>query len=123
MGKLYQRAQRRLKRRGRIRRRIRGAAEQPRLSVFRSARHVYVQAIDDKAGRTLAAASTCEKAIAEQVTGKTGNIKAASAVGKAIGERLLKLGVKLAVFDRGGYRYHGRVKALADGAREAGLHI
>jgi large subunit ribosomal protein L18 len=92
----------------------------PRLSIFRSSRHVYAQVIDDIAGRTLAAASSVDKDL--RGTLKTGADKeAAAAVGRAVAERAVKAGVTQVVFDRGGYRYHGRVKALADGAREAGL--
>ena len=90
----------------------------PRLSVFRSGRHIYAQVIDDDAGATIASASTTEKDLRG---GTGGNIEAAQRVGRAIAERALSKGVASVVFDRGGYRYHGRVKALADGAREAGL--
>ena len=123
MAKLASRSERRGKRKFRIRKHINGSAEKPRLSVFRSAKHIYVQAIDDIQGKTLASAGTTEKAVAEQIKGYTGNVAAAQVVGKAIAERLLKQGVKLAVFDRGGNRYHGRVKALADAAREGGLQF
>jgi len=123
MAKLASRSDRRDKRRFRIRKQISGSADKPRLSVFRSAKHIYVQAIDDAAGRTLAAAATTDKAVAEHIKGYTGNCAAAQAVGNAIAERLLKLGVQKAVFDRGGNRYHGRVKALAEAAREGGLKI
>ncbi len=95
----------------------------PRLSVFRSARHIYVQAVDDLTGNTLASASTKDKEVRDQVKGSAGNKEAAAVVGKAIGERLKKIGIETAVFDRGGNRYMGRVKALADGARESGLKI
>jgi len=92
----------------------------PRLSVFRSGKHVYAQVIDDAAGRTLAAASTVDKDLRGAL--KTGaDTAAAAAVGKAIAERAVKAGVSQVVFDRGGYVYHGRVKALADAAREGGL--
>ena len=123
MAKLSSRNERRLKRRFRIRKRISGSAEEPRLSVFRSGKHIYVQAIDDGAGRTLAAAGTTEKDVAGTIKGSTADVKAAAAVGKAIAERLLKLGVNAAVFDRGGNRYHGRVKALAEAARAGGLQF
>jgi large subunit ribosomal protein L18 len=116
-------AERRDKRRFRIRKRISGDAAKPRLSVFRSAKHIYVQAIDDGTGHTLAAAGTIEKTVAEAIKGTKGKVDAATAVGKAIAEKLLKLGVTAAVFDRGGNRYHGRVKALADGARAGGLQF
>jgi large subunit ribosomal protein L18 len=94
----------------------------PRLSVFRSSKHIYAQVIDDAKGHTLAAASSLEKEL--KSTLKTGADKAAAAaVGKLIAERAKKAGVDKVVFDRGGYRYHGRVKALADGAREGGLNL
>ena len=96
------------------------ANERPRLSVFRSGRHIYVQLIDDRAGKTLATASSNEK---ETRGGKTWNIVAASGVGKKIAERALAKGIKQVVFDRGGYIYHGRVKALAEAAREGGLEF
>jgi large subunit ribosomal protein L18 len=96
------------------------AAGRPRLSVFRSGRHIYVQLIDDRAGATIAAASTNEK---DDKTGKAWNVAAATAVGKRIAERALAKGVKQVVFDRGGYIYHGRVKALAEAAREGGLEF
>lgn len=98
----------------------RKAAGRARLSVFRSSQHIYVQVIDDQAGKTLAAASTVEKDVKSSV--KSGaTIAAASVVGKLVAERALAAGVKEVVFDRGGYVYHGRVKALAEAAREAGL--
>ena len=96
------------------------ASGRPRLSVFRSGRHIYAQVIDDRAGETLAAASTSEK---EAKVAKPWNVEAAKAVGKSIAERALAKGVKQVVFDRGGYIYHGRVKALADAAREGGLEF
>jgi large subunit ribosomal protein L18 len=96
------------------------SAGRPRLSVFRSGRHIYAQVIDDAAGRTLAAASSLEKAMRERL--RTGADKeAAAAVGRLVAERALAAGVSAVVFDRGPYLYHGRVKALADGAREGGL--
>jgi large subunit ribosomal protein L18 len=94
----------------------------PRLSVHRSSRHIYAQVIDDVRGHTVAAASTMEKDLKGQL--KTGADKAAAAaVGKLLAERATKAGVKTVVFDRGGYKYHGRIKALADGAREGGLNF
>jgi large subunit ribosomal protein L18 len=103
----------------RIRKKVRGSAERPRLAVFRSLSHIYAQVIDDVNGKTLATASTTEKALA----GSTGgNIEAAQRVGKAIAERAIGAGVSNVVFDRGGYVYHGRVKALLDATREAGLN-
>jgi large subunit ribosomal protein L18 len=103
----------------RIRRKVSGTAERPRLAVFRSLNHIYAQLIDDDSGRTLATASTAEK----EFGGKTGgNIEAAREVGKSIAERAKQAGVSNVVFDRGGYVYHGRVKALLDATREAGLN-
>ena len=108
-------------RRDRVRRRLRKAATgRPRLSVHRSSKHIYAQVIDDQEGRTIASASTMEKDVRGSL--KTGADKAAAeAVGKLIAERAGEAGVKQVVFDRGGYIYHGRVKALADAAREGGL--
>ena len=113
--KLFERRQRR------ARYRIKQASGgRPRLSVFRSSKHIYAQVIDDLKGETLASASSLEKTMRE--AGNTGaNIDAAKAVGKLLAERAVKNGVKEVVFDRGGYLYHGRVKALADAARESGL--
>ena|ERR1700733_14304684 len=109
----------RMKRKGTIRKRITGTAERPRLSVFRSAKHVYAQAIDDTTGRVLAAASDTEAGLK---TGLSGPKKQrARLIGKAIGEKLLALKVTAVVFDRNGFIYHGRVKEIADGARDAGL--
>lgn len=103
----------------RIRKKVSGTADRPRLAVFRSLNHIYAQVIDDKSGTTLATASTTEKALA----GKTGgNIEAAKTIGKAIAERTQKAGISTVVYDRGGYVYHGRVKALLDATREAGLN-
>ena len=103
----------------RIRRKVRGTTERPRLAVYRSLNHIYAQVIDDEKAQTLAAASTTEKALAAK-TG--GNIDAAKLVGKTIAERALAAGVERVVFDRGGYLYHGRVRALTDAARAAGLN-
>ena len=96
------------------------SAGHPRLSVFRSGRYIYAQIIDDSKGHTVAAASSLEKDISSKIK-STGNAEAAEAVGKMVAERAIKAGVKNVVFDRGGYRYHGRVKALADAARSSGL--
>lgn len=120
MAKNEHRSAKRRKRQFRIRKKISGAADCPRLSVFRSARHICVQAIDDLTGNTLAAASTYEKALREKIK-YTGNKESAAAVGKSIAERLTKLGVSKVVFDRGGNQFHGRIKVLADNAREGGL--
>jgi large subunit ribosomal protein L18 len=103
----------------RIRRKVRGTSERPRLAVYRSLNHIYAQLIDDEKARTIAAASTTEKALAVK-TG--GNIEAAKRVGQAIAERALAAGINRVVFDRGGYLYHGRVRALTDAARAAGLN-
>ncbi len=105
----------------RIRRKMSGTAERPRLNVYRSLNHIYTQLIDDANGVTIASASTVSKKGAEQSAG--GNIEAARVVGKMIAERGQAAGVKRVVFDRGGYLYHGRIKALADAAREAGLEF
>jgi large subunit ribosomal protein L18 len=108
----------RMKKKARIRRRITGTAERPRLCVFRSARHIYCQLIDDAGGKTLATASTLD------VDGlKNANKNTATAIGKEIAKRAQTKNIKSVVFDRNGYLYHGRVKALADGAREAGLEF
>lgn len=104
----------------RVRKTVSGTTERPRLCVFRSLKHIYAQVIDDTLRRTLASASTAEPALKEK--SKTGgNIAAAGQVGKLVAERALEKGVKKVVFDRGGYLYHGRVKALADAARAGGL--
>ncbi len=109
------------RRKARVRRVIRKkAGERPRLSVFRSHKYIYAQIIDDRAGVTLAAASSNEPDMRKTLK-STGDVEAATEVGKLIAERAKKAGVKQVVFDRGGYIYHGRVKALADGAREGGL--
>ncbi|GAB6164809.1 hypothetical protein JCM19992_08090 [Thermostilla marina] len=113
---------RRQRRRFRVRNKIKRVSNRPRLSVFRSHKHIYAQLIDDEAGRTIAAASTVEKEVREEV-GYGGNVKAAQVVGRLIAERAKAAGVEKAVFDRGGYRYHGRVAALADAARDAGLDL
>ncbi len=123
MATIRSRPVRRKRRQFRIRKKISGSAQLPRLSVFRSARHIYVQAVDDLTGHTLVSASTQDKEVRDQVKGSAGNKEAAAVVGKAIGERLKKIGIENVVFDRGGNRYMGRVKALAEGARESGLKI
>ena len=108
-------------RRARVRRALKRAANgRPRLSVFRSSMHIYAQVIDDTNGRTVAAASSIDKDLRKSLP-KGSDVKAAEAVGKLVAERAVKAGVKDVIFDRGSYIYHGRVKALADAAREAGL--
>lgn len=110
----------RLKRHARIRKKISGTAECPRLCVYRSLNHIYAQIIDDVKGNTLVACSTVEKALAKSIKGKTKS-EVAEIIGKKLAEKALAKGIENVVFDRGGYLYIGRVKALADGAREAGL--
>ncbi len=110
----------RVRRHRRVRKKVSGTAERPRLAVFRSNKHIYVQAIDDLAGRTVAAASTTE---ADLRGGSTATVEAAKQVGRLVGERAKAAGVTTVVFDRGGFKYHGRVAAVAEGAREAGLTL
>jgi large subunit ribosomal protein L18 len=108
------------RRRYRVRNKVQGTAERPRLSVYRSGRHIYAQVIDDVAGLTLASASTKSGALKNQLK-QTGNIAAAKTVGEAVAKAALGVGIKCVSFDRGSYKYHGRCKALADAARKAGL--
>jgi large subunit ribosomal protein L18 len=103
----------------RIRRKVRGSTERPRLAVYRSLNHIYAQVIDDERGQTLVSASTTEKDLRG---GTGGNVEAAERIGRTIAERALAAGITSVVFDRGGYLYHGRVKALTDAARAAGLN-
>jgi len=110
----------RQRRHTRVRRHLSGTPERPRLNVFRSSSHIYAQVIDDVAGRTLAAASDLDKDLVTGLAGKT-KTERAKAVGEAVARRAKSAGVELVVFDRGGFKYHGRVQALADAAREAGL--
>ncbi len=109
--------------RKRIRRRVRGTAERPRLAVFRSDRHLHLQVIDDVEGKTLVSMSTQESAFKEQGFKHGATVPAASAAGKMLGERAKAAGIGTVVFDRGGYAYHGRVRAVADAAREVGLEF
>lgn len=113
----------RQRRHRRVRKKVFGTPERPRLNVYRSLKHIYAQVIDDEAGVTLVAASTVEPELREAVGGYGGNVEAAKVVGRAIAQRALARGITNVVFDRGGYRYHGRVKALAEAAREAGLQF
>jgi large subunit ribosomal protein L18 len=122
MGTLNLRTQARLKRKKRIRRKLVGTANRPRLCVFRSARHIYAQVIDDSLGQTLAAASSMEKDVREKPESKN-KLAAANSVGKIIGRRAKEKGFKKVVFDRNGFLYHGRIKAVSEGAREAGLEF
>ena len=112
----------RLKRHRRVRKKAFGVSERPRLSVFRSIKHIYAQIIDDQNGVTLAAASTLSPDVRDKVTGGN-NIETAKLVGAEIGKRAIEKDIKKVVFDRGGYVYHGKVKALAEAAREAGLEF
>jgi large subunit ribosomal protein L18 len=105
----------------RLRQRVQGSTERPRLNIYRSLNHIYAQVIDDATGKTLAAASTMHGKKGSKRTG--GNVASAKEVGKSIAERAKEKGIKKVVFDRGGYLYHGRIKALADAAREAGLEF
>ena len=109
----------------RIRKRVQGTEARPRLTVFRSVAHIYVQVVDDATGTTVASASTVEPAVKGTMEKKAsgGNVAGAKAIGKTIAERLIEKGVKRVVFDRNGFLYHGRVKAVADAAREAGLEF
>ena len=106
----------------RLRRKIQGTPERPRLSVYRSLKHMYAQIIDDTRGHTLVAASTLDPELRGRLE-KTGNVDAAREVGRLLGQRAVSQGITKVVFDRGGNRYHGRVSALAEGAREAGLEF
>ena len=112
----------RVKKHRRIRNRLSGTPECPRLAVFRSNNHMYAQIIDDTVGKTLVAASTVEADVKKELE-KTNNVDAAAYVGKVIAERAVEKGIKEVVFDRGGFIYHGKVQALADAAREAGLEF
>ncbi|MBW2066537.1 MAG: 50S ribosomal protein L18 [Deltaproteobacteria bacterium] len=113
----------RLTRKKRVRKKVRGTPERPRLSVYRSAKHIYAQIIDDERARTLADASSLSKEIREKVQDKGGNKEGAKIVGEFIAKRALEKGIKKVVFDRNGFLYHGRVKVLAEGAREHGLEF
>lgn len=117
-----ERKSRRLRRKRRIRKKVFGTASRPRLSVFRSNRHIYAQLVDDVTGQTLAAASTVEAEVAKTLDDKK-KVEQAKTVGTLLGERAREAGIEAAVFDRNGYIYHGRVAAVADGAREAGLNL
>jgi len=113
----------RLKRKSRMKKRIRGTPERPRLSIFRSAGHMYAQVIDDRSGKTLADASSLSKEIRSRLPGGGGNIAGAGIVGEVIAKRALEKGIKKVVFDRNGYLYHGKIKALADSCREGGIQF
>ncbi len=114
-------ARRRAKKALRVRSKVRGTAERPRLTVFRSLKHIYAQLIDDASGKTLAAASTKTKDIQEQLANAKSKVEKSAIVGEYLGKKALEQGLETVVFDKGWYKYHGRIKALADGARKAGL--
>jgi large subunit ribosomal protein L18 len=120
MGSMNIRKQARLKRKKRIRKKIYGTPQRPRLSVFRSAKHMYAQVIDDAAGQTLVTAATTEKLVKDMPRFEN-KVAAANYIGKLIAERALDKGIEQVVFDRNGFLYHGRVKSLSEGARKAGL--
>ncbi|MDD2318684.1 MAG: 50S ribosomal protein L18 [Geobacteraceae bacterium] len=120
MSSLSQKSLSRLKRKTRVRKKIKGVTERPRLNIFKSSRHIYAQLIDDTSGATLASASTLDGPVKEDLA-YTGNIEAAKKVGASIAKVALEKGIKCVVFDRNGFLYHGRIKALADAARENGL--
>lgn len=113
----------RKRRHRRVRRHVSGTPERPRLNVFRSAMHIYAQIIDDTRGHTLASASTLDPEVKAQLSNGLKKVDEARIVGRILAQRALAQGIKKVVFDRGGYKYHGRVKALADGAREGGLEF
>jgi large subunit ribosomal protein L18 len=117
------RSKTRLRRKKRVRKKIRGTPERPRLSVFRSSRHIYAQIIDDSTGKTLVAASSLSKELVSKTGKSGGNKEGAAHVGAAIADRALKLGIKAVIFDRNGFLYHGRVKALSEAARDHGLRF
>ena len=123
MGKKNPKLEARLRRKKRIRKKISGTPERPRLVVFRSAKHTYAQLVDDLNQRTITGVSTLTPWVRERLDGVQGKVEKARIVGKAIAEKAKELGITKVVFDRAGYRYHGRVKAVAEGAREGGLEF
>jgi large subunit ribosomal protein L18 len=123
MYKRPKRSEARTRRHVRLRKKVSGTTERPRLSVFRSLHHIYAQIIDDIQGVTLVSSSTVEPEIRKQISGNGGNVEAAKVIGTAIAQKALEKGIKQVVFDRGGQIYHGRVKALATAARESGLEF
>ena len=122
MGKRVTRSEARRRRHRRVRKRVFGTAEQPRLNIFRSLVEIYAQVIDDDAGQTMVSASSIDRELRDRMSGKS-KIEQAEIVGQVVAERAQSLGIKQVVFDRAGYRYLGRVKALAEGAREGGLQF
>ena len=121
--KVLRRADSRQRRKKRVRRRVHGTTERPRLSVFRSAKHIYAQVIDDATAQTLVAVSSLSRDVRLQLHGKGGNKEGAALIGGFIAKRALEKGIKTVVFDRSGFLYHGRVKVLADAARQNGLEF
>jgi len=121
MKPIKEKVARRQRRKRRVRKNITGTAEKPRLTVFRSHKNIYAQIVDDMAGRTLVAASTREKPLAEQLSGNGANVAAAQAVGTALAAKATEIGIQKVVFDRNGYPFHGRVRSLAEAARKGGL--
>lgn len=117
------RSPRRKLRQKRVRKRVRGTDQRPRLTVFRSARHIYAQVISDESGRTIVAASTLSPELREKLGGKAGNKEAAREVGQLVARRAREAGISAVVFDRNGFLYHGRVRTLAEAAREGGLEF
>lgn len=122
MLKKVDRNKKRIERHFKVRNKIQGTPERPRLNIYRSAKHIYAQVIDDATGTTLASASTADKELKDKVAELTKS-EAAKLVGQAVGQRAKEKGINTVVFDRGGYLYHGRIKVLADGARESGLEF
>ncbi len=114
---------RRIKRKMRVRKKVRGSTEKPRLCVFRSGKHIYAQLIDDTKGETIVAASSLSKELASEIGKNGGNKKGAAVVGKAIGAAALAKGIKKIAFDRNGFLYHGRIESLSNAARESGLQF
>lgn len=121
--KVARREESRLRRKKRVRRRLQGTPERPRLCVFRSAKHIYAQLIDDTAARTLVAVSSLSKEVKPQLQGKGGSKDGAAVIGGSIARRAIEQGIKKVVFDRSGFLYHGRIKALAEAARQNGLEF
>lgn len=122
MNRLLAKRQMRMGRKKRVRRKVQGSPDRLRLTVYKSLKHIYAQVIDDSTGQTLVAASTMGRDLRDELT-KTGDVAAARAVGQAIGRKALSRDITRVVFDRNGYPYHGKVKALAEAAREAGLQF
>ncbi|MCS7176026.1 MAG: 50S ribosomal protein L18 [Candidatus Kapabacteria bacterium] len=114
---------RRLRRKLRVRKKVSGTSERPRLTVYRSLKHIYAQIIDDTRGHTLVSASTIDRQLRAEVSSVRPKVAQAQIVGRALAERALKAGIRTVVFDRNGYKYHGRIKALAEAARQAGLQF